>query len=65
VHALLLLQVVGLVGSTMGTTIAFVFPGMLALRDQQGGLPFRVFGCALIATGLLLTVVGVLSTDDG
>ncbi|KAI3430398.1 hypothetical protein D9Q98_004993 [Chlorella vulgaris] len=58
-------RVVGLVGSTMGTTIAFVFPGMLALRDQQGGLPFRVFGCALIATGLLLTVVGVLSTDDG
>jgi hypothetical protein len=59
------LQVVGLVGASLGTTMAFVFPGMLALRDREGGAPFRAFGCLLLAAGALLTGIGLVSSEDG
>lgn len=42
--------------------MAFIFPGMLALRDLQGGPAYRCFGYALIAAGALLTVVGVAAS---
>lgn len=58
-------QVVGMVGATLGTAMAFVFPGMLALRDAQGGHLYRAFGWALLLAGGVLTVLGVASTDDG
>lgn len=52
-------QVVGLVGATTGTTMAFIFPGMLALRDPQGGRAYRAFGWALLASGALLCAIGL------
>ncbi|KAL4422665.1 hypothetical protein ABPG75_008862 [Micractinium tetrahymenae] len=57
-------QMVGLIGSLTGTSMAFFFPGMLALRDAAGGRPFRAFGWALIAAGALLTAVGIATADD-
>jgi hypothetical protein len=54
-----------MVGATLGTAMAFVFPGMLALRDAQGGHLYRAFGWALLLAGGVLTVLGVASTDDG
>ena len=65
VRVLSSLQVVGLVGATLGTTMAFIFPGMLALRDCAGGAPLRAFGCVLLAAGVMLTGVGLVSSDDG
>lgn len=58
------MQMVGLIGSVTGTTMAFLFPGMLALRDAAGGRPFRAFGWALILAGILLTVVGIATADE-
>lgn len=52
-----------LVGATAGALIAFVFPGMLALHPAgHGGAGWvRVAGWALIATGGVQAVTGVVS----
>lgn len=56
---------VTLIGSVTGVSMAFIFPGMLALKDRRGGIPFQVFGWLLLLSGVLLTVIGVTSADDG
>lgn len=56
-------QMVGLIGSVLGTLMAFIFPGMLALRDRQGGRAYVLFGWGLILSGGLLTLIGVTSLD--
>lgn len=56
------LQVVGIVGATCGTTMGFIFPGMLALRDPQGGTAYKAFGWLLLAAGALLFGIGVTSS---
>lgn len=55
---------VGLIGSLTGTSMAFLFPGMLALRDAAGGRPFKAFGWALLLAGALLTAVGIATADE-
>ena len=55
-------QVVGIVGATCGTTMGFIFPGMLALRDPQGGRAYKAFGWLLLLAGVLLFGVGVTSS---
>lgn len=39
--------------------MGFIFPGMLALRDPQGGAAYKAFGWGLLAAGTLLFMVGV------
>ena len=48
-------------GATTGTTMAFIFPGMLALRDPQGGRAYRAFGWLLLGAGALLCIIGIAS----
>ncbi len=55
---------VGLIGSVSGTSMAFLFPGMLALRDASGGRPLKAFGWGLVLAGILLTIVGIATADD-
>ncbi|KAL4448998.1 hypothetical protein ABPG77_007715 [Micractinium sp. CCAP 211/92] len=57
-------QMVGLIGSVTGTSMAFLFPGMLALRDARGGRPLKAFGWGLLLAGILLTIVGIATADD-
>lgn len=54
-----------MVGATLGTAMAFIFPGMLALRDEEGGPAYCGFGWALLLAGGVLTALGVASTDSG
>lgn len=56
---------VGLVGATTGVSLAFLAPGMLAIRDPQGGRAYRAFGWLLLLLGVLLTAIGVASAQDG
>ena len=58
-------QVVGLVGATTGVSLAFVAPGMLAMRDPQGGPAYRAFGWLLLLLGGLLMGIGMTSTEEG
>ncbi|KAI7845763.1 hypothetical protein COHA_000677 [Chlorella ohadii] len=55
-------SVVGIVGATCGTTMGFIFPGMLALRDPQGGAAYKAFGWGLLAAGAVLFAVGVTAS---
>jgi amino acid permease len=55
-------SVVGIVGATCGTTMGFMFPGMLALRDPQGGAAYKAFGWGLLAAGTVLFAVGVTAS---
>jgi len=55
---------VGLIGSLTGTTMAFIFPGMLALRDPVGGPGMRGFAWQLLLWGVLLSVIGVVFVDQ-
>lgn len=55
-------QVVGIVGATCGTTMGFIFPGMLALRDPEGGAAYKAFGWGLLAAGAVLFAVGITSS---
>lgn len=61
-------QMVGIVGATCGIALAFVFPGMLALRIQGvkgtylGGLVLLGFGGVLMVAGVVSTGIG---TDGG
>lgn len=48
-------------GATCGTSMAFIFPGMLALRDPQGGRGYKAFGWLLLAAGGALTAIGLFS----
>jgi amino acid permease len=57
-------QMVGMVGSTCGIALAFVFPGMLALRIQ-GVKGAYVGGLALLGLGGVLMVAGVASIGIG
>jgi hypothetical protein len=52
------------VGSTTGVSLAFLAPGLLAMRDRQGGRAYRSFGWLLLLLGSLLTVIGMTSTED-
>ena len=42
--------------------MGFIFPGMLALRDPQGGAAYKAFGWLLLVAGTLLFGVGVTSS---
>lgn len=55
-------QVVGVVGSTCGVAMGFLFPAMLALKDPAPPPLYRAFGWALAAMGLLLAGVGLFSS---
>ena len=55
---------VGLVGATCGIAMAFLFPGMLALK-LQGVKGAKLGGQTLIALGMVLMVAGVASTVLG
>ena len=46
-------------------SLAFVAPGMLAMRDPQGGPAYRAFGWLLLLLGGLLMGIGMTSTEEG
>lgn len=55
-------QVVGVVGSTCGVAMGFLFPAMLALKDPAPPPCYRAFGWSLACMGLLLAGVGLFSS---
>ena len=55
-------QMVGIVGSITGCSMAFVFPGLLGIQDPVGGA-HHVFGWALAVSGVLLAVIGLTCSE--
>ena len=56
------LQMVGIVGAITGCSMAFVFPGLLGIRDPEGGA-HHVFGWVLAIAGVLLAVIGLTCAE--
>jgi sodium-coupled neutral amino acid transporter 1 len=56
---------VGLVGATCGIAMAFLFPGLIALRPVAGAPPRRALGWTLLGLGALLMAAGLAAALQG